>query len=196
MKKIGLTGSIGMGKTETAKMFQEVGIPVFDSDAAVHALLGDGGAAVDIVSKEFSGVKKQNKIDRKLLSEKVFGDSLALGKLEKILHPMVGDMRSDFVKAAHGDMVVFDIPLLFEKSYEGECDYIVVASAPANVQKERVMSRPGMTEKKFKNILLSQMLDAKKREKADFIVQTDKGFDYARAQVQQIIKEIRNDINA
>lgn len=114
MKKIGLTGSIGMGKTETAKMFQEVGIPVFDSDAAVHALLGDGGAAVDIVSKEFSGVKKQNKIDRKLLGEKVFGDSLALGKLEKILHPMVGDMRSDFVKAAHGDMVVFDIPLLLK----------------------------------------------------------------------------------
>ncbi len=196
MKKIGLTGSIGMGKTETAKMFQEAGIPVFDSDAAVHTLLGDGGAAVDIVSKEFSGVKKQNKIDRKLLGEKVFGDSLALGKLEKILHPMVGDMRSDFVKAAHGDIVVFDIPLLFEKSYESECDYIVVVSAAENIQKERVMSRPGMTEKKFKNILLSQMPDAKKREKADFIVQTDKGFDYAKAQVQQIIKEIRNDINA
>lgn len=196
MKKIGLTGSIGMGKTETAKMFQEAGIPVFDSDAAVHALLGVGGAAVDIVSKKFLGVKKQNKIDRKLLGEKVFGDSLALGKLENILHPMVSDMRSDFVKAAHGDIVVFDIPLLFEKSYEGECDYIVVVSAPANVQKERVMSRPGMTEKKFKNILFSQMPDAKKREKAHFIIQTDKGFDYARAQVLQIIKEIRNDINA
>lgn len=196
MIKIGLTGSIGMGKTETAKMFQEFGIPVFDSDAAVHTLLGHDGAAVDMVDEIFPGVKKQNKIDRKLLGEKVFGNDTALGKLEKILHPMVSDMRTDFIKAANNDIVVFDIPLLYEKSYDSECNYIVVTTAPENVQKERVLSRPGMTEERFQNILKSQMPDAKKREKADFIVQTDKGFDYAKTQVKQIIKEIRSGTNA
>lgn len=196
MKKIGLTGSIGMGKTETARMFHEAGIPVFDSDAAVHNLLGKDGAAVDLVEMMFPGVKKSKKIDRELLGKKVFGDVQALGKLEKILHPMVSEMRNEFVKTTKSDLVVFDIPLLFEKSYESECDFIVVVSASEQIQKKRVMSRPGMTEKRFQNILDNQMPDANKREKANFIIQTDKGFDYARAQVQQVINQIRDGVNA
>ena len=196
MIKIGLTGSIGMGKTETAKMFYKSGVPVFDSDGAVHMLLGENGAAVDSVEAAFAGVKSDNKIDRKRLGAKVFGNANELEKLEKILHPMVSEMRSDFVKTANSDLVLFDIPLLFEKSYENECDFIVVVSAPLDVQRKRVMSRPGMTAQRFQDILDSQMPDAEKREKADFIIQTDKGFEYAREQVQKIINNIRNDANA
>lgn len=196
MIKVGLTGSIGMGKTETAKMFHEAGIPVFDSDAAVHELLTENGAAVDLVEAAFPGVKKGTQIDRVLLAGKVFGNSSALIKLEEILHPMVSEMRNQFVSSVKSDLVVFDIPLLFEKSYENECDMIVVVTAPAAVQKERVLSRPSMTEKRFQNILNKQMPDDKKREKADFIIQTDKGFDYAKTQVRHIINEIRNDADA
>lgn len=196
MIKIGLTGSIGMGKTETAKMFYGSGVPVFDSDGAVHMLLGENGAAVDSVEAAFAGVKSDNKINRKRLGAKVFGNANELEKLEKILHPMVSEMRSDFVKTANSDLVLFDIPLLFEKSYENECDFIVVVSAPLDVQRKRVMSRPGMTAQRFQDILDSQMPDAEKREKADFIIQTDKGFEYAREQVQKIINNIRNDANA
>ena len=196
MKKIGLTGSIGMGKTETAKMFYEFGIPVFDSDGAVHKLLDENGAAVDSVAAAFAGVKSDNKIDRKRLGAKVFDNVSELEKLERILHPMVSEMRSDFVKAADGDLVVFDIPLLFEKSYENECDFIVVVSAQPDVQRKRVMSRSGMTEKRFQDILNKQMPDAEKREKADFIIQTYKGFEYARERVKKVINDIRNDANA
>lgn len=196
MKKIGLTGSIGMGKTETGKMFYESGIPVFDSDGAVHKLLDENGAAVDSVEAAFAGVKSDNKIDRKRLGAKVFGNAIELEKLEKILHPMVKKKRSDFVKATDCDLVLLDIPLLFEKSYENECDFIVVVSAPPDVQRKRVMSRLGMTEKRFQYILNNQMPDAEKREKADFIIQTDKGFEYAREQVQKVINDIRNNANA
>lgn len=196
MIKIGLTGSIGMGKTETAKMFMDAGIPVFDSDASVHILLGENGPAVDQVEAAFPGTKSGNKIDREMLAKEVFGNEAALKRLENILHPMVSNMRTEFVHSSKSDMVLFDIPLLFEKSYEDECDYIVVVTAPADVQRKRVMARPGMTEQRFQEILEKQMPDDLKREKADFIVQSDKGFDYAKTQVKKIIDQIRNETNA
>lgn len=191
MKTIGLTGSIGMGKTETAKLFAEQGIPVFDSDAAVHELLGSGGAAVAQVEKEFPGALVEGHIDRKRLGEHVFSDDLALKKLEKILHPMVTSMRNDFIKNTTSGMALFDIPLLFEKEYEEHCDYTVVVSSPEKVQKKRVLERPGMTEDRFNEILSKQMPDAEKRAKADFIVQTDLGIDYARKQVIELLRKIR-----
>ena len=197
MKIIGLTGSIGMGKTETANMFRNASIPVFDSDAAVHVLLGQNGGAVDEIEKAFLGVKVDNYIDRQKLGGKVFGDKEALLKLEKIIHPMVSAMRENFVAENHNyDIVLFDIPLLFEKGYENLCHYVVVVSASADVQKQRVLARPGMDEKRLSDILSQQMSDEEKREKADFIIQTDQGFEYAKAQVLKIINQVRKDINA
>lgn len=191
MKTIGLTGSIGMGKTETAKLFAELGVPVFDSDAAVHELLGTGGAAVALVEKQFPGAQQMDHIDRKWLGERVFGDRTALERLEKILHPLVTSMRNSFLESANSDLVLFDIPVLFEKGYEEQCDYIVVVSAPEEIQKKRVLERRGMTEGRYNDILSKQMPDAEKRTKADFIVQTDLGIDYARKQVIKLIKTIR-----
>jgi dephospho-CoA kinase len=197
MKIIGLTGSIGMGKTETSNMFRNASIPVFDSDAGVHDLLGIGGDAVDEIEKNFAGVKVDNYIDRQKLGGKVFGDNEALSKLENILHPMVRAMRENFVVENHNnDIVLFDIPLLFEKGYENVCDYVVVVTAPAEVQSDRVLARPGMDEKRFADILFQQMPDEEKREKADFIIQTDQGFEYAKTQVLKIINQVRKDINA
>ncbi len=196
MITIGLTGSIGMGKTETTKIFASLGIPVFDSDAAVHGLLGRSGAAVETVNAAFPGVKKDGKIDRELLGQKVFGDDNALIKLEKILHPLVSKKRQEFIRKQNADIVLSDIPLLFEKGYEDEFDYIIVVSAPHDVQKQRVLSRPNMTEDRLNDILAKQLPDNLKRAKADFIIQTDRGLDYARHQVEDILKKIRKENNA
>ena len=191
---IGLTGSIGMGKSETAKMFERAHVPVFDSDAAVHMLMAKGGPAVGRVEKAFPGVEGADGIDRKLLGSMVFGDRAALKKLESILHPMVSDMRQDFFEQAKKqglDMVVMDVPLLFETGGEDKCDYTVVVSASAEVQRERVLARPDMTATKFENILSKQMPDSEKQQRADFIVQSDQGIGYAEDQVIQIIEKIR-----
>jgi dephospho-CoA kinase len=196
MITIGLTGSIGMGKTETTKIFANLGIPVFDSDAAVHSLLGPGGAAVDAVDGAFPGVKKDDKIDRELLAKKVFGDDKALENLEKILHPLVSEKRKEFIKKQIADIVLSDIPLLFEKGYEDEFDYIIVVSAPHDIQKKRVLSRPNMTEDRLNDILARQVPDNVKRKKADFIIQTDRGLDYARHQVEDVLKQIWKENNA
>lgn len=190
---LGLTGSIGMGKSETARMFRDQGVPVFDSDAAVHELMGPGGAAVDFVEVEFPGVIKSGEIDRSELGKRVFSDHQALKKLENILHPMVSNMRDEFLEIAKTgghDVVLFDIPLLFEKGYENICDHVVVVTASADVQRERVLSRPGMTEDRFHEILKKQIPDHEKRKKADFIVQSDQGFDYAEAQVKEILNKV------
>ncbi|MCK5425349.1 MAG: shikimate dehydrogenase [Emcibacter sp.] len=191
---IGLTGSIGMGKSETAKMFERAQVPVFDSDKAVHDLMAKDGAAVDRVEQIFPGVKKTDGIDRKKLGSRVFGDHGALKKLEAILHPMVSDRRQEFFEQAKVqgyDMVVMDVPLLFETGGEENCDFTVVVSAPAKVQRQRVLARPDMTAEKFENILSKQMPDREKRQRADFIVQTDQGLSYAEDQVHQIIEKIR-----
>lgn len=196
MKTIGLTGSIGMGKTETAKIFETLGVPTFDSDEAVHQLLGEGGEAVDLVETAFPGVKHEGKIDRKMLGKKVFENDDSLVALENILHPMVLDKREEFIQNQNTDLVLFDIPLLFEKGYENQVDYVIVVSAPFKVQKERVLARPDMTELRFKDILEKQIPDEQKRLKADFVIQTDQGIDYAHMQVKEILKKIRNEINA
>lgn len=191
---IGLTGSIGMGKSETAKMFERARVPVFDSDAAVHGLMARDGPAVDRVEKTFPGVKGPDGIDRNILGSKVFGDSAALKKLEAILHPLVSGLREDFFQQAESqglDMVVTDVPLLFETGGEENCDYTVVVSASADVQRQRVLARPDMTPSKFVNILSKQMPDSEKRQRADFVVQSDQGISYAEEQVKQIIERIR-----
>lgn len=190
---LGLTGSIGMGKSETARMFRDQGVPVFDSDAAVHELMGPGGAAVDLVEANFPGVIKSGEIDRSELGKRVFGDDQALKSLENILHPMVSNLRDEFLeisKTDGHDVVVFDVPLLFEKGYESLCDYVVVVTASADVQRERVLSRLGMTEDRFHEILKKQTPDHEKRKRADFIVQSDQGFDYAEAQVKEILNKV------
>lgn len=194
---IGLTGSIGMGKSETAKMFERADIPVFDSDAAVHVLMGPDGAAVDLVDQAFPGVRGPEGIDRKLLGPRVFGDGAALKKLESILHPMVSDRRQAFFDqaAATGhDLVVMDVPLLFETGGDDSCDYTVVVSAAPEVQRQRVLARPGMSPEKFDQILAKQMPDSEKRQRADFIVQSDQGIGYAEDQVHQLIEKILENI--
>ena len=191
---IGLTGSIGMGKSTTAEMFADLGIPVYDADAVVHKLYDQGGAAVVPVGAAFPGVVVDGRVDRDLLSAKVLGDKDALLRLESIVHPLVQEDRSQFMSRAKqdkADMVVLDIPLLFEKNLEATVDVIVVVSAPEEVQKQRVLERPGMTEEKLAAILAQQVPDADKRRLADFVIGTGQGLDVARAQVQDVVKILR-----
>jgi dephospho-CoA kinase len=190
---IGLTGSIGMGKSETARLFAAEGIPVFDADAIIHALYGPGGAAVAVVGQAFPGTAKDSGIDRALLSRQVMDNPAALAKLEALLHPLVAAARDRFLadnRAA--PVVLFDIPLLLETGTQA--DAIVVASAPAHVQRERVLARPGMTEEKFTRLLARQMSDAQKRQQAHFVVMTDKGLDHARDQVKMILTVVKDRI--
>ena len=190
---IGLTGSIGMGKSETARLFAAEGVPVFDADAAIHALYAPGGAGVAAVERAFPGTAKQGGIDRAALSRHVMDNPAALAKLEALLHPLVAASRDRFLadnRAA--PVVLFDVPLLLETGTD--VDAVVVASAPAHVQRERVLARPGMTEEKFTRLLARQMSDAQKRQQAHFVVMTDKGLDHARDQVKMILAAIRDRI--
>lgn len=175
---LGLTGSIGMGKSEAARMFRRLGVPVFDSDATVHRLLGPGGAAVAAVEAAFPGVVKDGAVDRKALGAAVFGKPDDLRRLEAILHPMVRAARATFMRRAQARrdrLVVFDVPLLFETGGERDCDAVMVVSAPAFVQRARVLARPGMTPEKFAAILDQQVPDAEKRRRADFVAPTGMG---------------------
>jgi dephospho-CoA kinase len=190
---LGLTGSIGMGKSETAKMFRALDVPVFDADATVHALQGKDGPALPAIEDAFPGTVTDGVLDRQKLGAQVFANSDNLRKLEAIIHPMVGAARADFMKAAHDSgkkLVVVDVPLLFETGGNNFCDKTVVVSAPPEVQRERVLARPGMNEDKFEDILQKQMPDAEKRARADYIVETDKGLDFARDKVKDIIADI------
>lgn len=191
---VGLTGSIGMGKSTVAKMFAEEGAPWFDSDAAVHALYAAGGAAVAPVEAAFPGVAQHGAIDRMALSAKVVGNPEALAKLEAIVHPLVRQAQATFL-AAHralgAPLAVLDIPLLFESTSTQGVDKIVVVSAPAEVQRERVLSRPGMTEEKFERLLERQTPDAEKRAKADFVIDTGGSFDDTRRQVRAVLDALR-----
>lgn len=196
MKIVGLTGSIGMGKSETAKMFRALGVPVFDADAAVHELQVKNGAAIPAIATEFPGVINDGELDRDALGKIVFADPSAKQKLEAIIHPMVAEKRIAFFEeaAANGsNFVVLDVPLLFETGGNKACDTVVVVSAPADVQRERVLARPGMSEEKFNNILSRQTPDGEKRAGADYIVETHKGLEYARDQVGQIVAELQKD---
>ena len=182
---LGLTGSLGMGKSATAKMFAEEGVPVHDADAAVHRLY-DGEAA-------FPGTTKNGKVDRETLAKLVFGDATAIKRLEQIVHPLVHAAAQRFVaeaEASGAPVAVVDVPLLFETGGEKRCDAVVVVSAPADMQRARAFERPGMTEEKFAAILAKQTPDAEKRARADFVVDTSKGFEAARAQVRDILKAV------
>lgn len=192
---IGLTGSIGMGKTETARLFKQEGVPVYDADAEVHRLYDKGGAAVPHIAAAFPGAVKSGVVDRDQLSEIVLQDKAALARLEAIIHPMVRASKADAIKLARSEgaeLMVLDIPLLFEKGSTSDVDCVVVVSAPDHVQRARVLERPGMTEGKLDSILQQQMPDARKRQKADYIVETHKGFDFARGQVRSIIESLKS----
>lgn len=185
---LGLTGSIGMGKSTTAKMFIEAGVPVHDSDEAVHRLYT--GSAVPLIEAAFPGVTVAGVVDRAKLGEKVLGDPAALKRLEAIIHPLVREDADAFLarhRAAGTPLVVLDIPLLFETGGRDRVDKVVVVSAAADIQRDRVLARPGMTERKFEAILSRQVPDTEKRRHADFIIDTGRGFDAARAEVASII---------
>jgi dephospho-CoA kinase len=187
---VGLTGSIGMGKSTVAKMFAEEGAPSFDSDAAVHALYARGGAAVAPVEAAFPGVTRDGAIDRDVLSARVVGDEAALRQLEGIVHPLVRQAQADFLEASRAagvDCVVLDIPLLFESGGTKLVDNVVVVSAPASLQLERVLARPGMSAEKFESILARQVPDAEKRARADFVIDTSGPFEATRAQVRAVL---------
>lgn len=200
MMIVGLTGSIGMGKSATAKMFMDAGVPVFDSDATVHKLQKKNGAAIPMIEAAFPDVVKDGVLDRAKLGAQVFSDPSAKKKLESIIHPMVGTERAKFFEKAERDgakFIVLDVPLLFETSGDKGCHKVVVVSAPTDIQRQRVLSRPGMTEEKFEHILGQQMPDAEKRARANYIVETDKGLEYAEKQVAQIIEDLKKEtINA
>lgn len=188
---LGLTGSIGMGKSATADMFRKYDVPVHDADATVHALYQ--GRAAPLVEAVFPGVVANGAVDRKRLGERVLNDAEALKKLEAIVHPLVRDEEQAFVKAAREEgvpLVVLDIPLLFETGADARCDAVVVVSAPPDVQRARVLARPGMTEELFERIHVKQMPDAEKRRRADFVVDSSRGFDEAETQVRHIISRL------
>lgn len=195
---IGLTGSIGMGKSTTSSMFVEAGIPVWDADAAVARLYGPGGAAVEAIAALLpdcvTGAGDARAVDRAALRAAVTADPSLIRSLEKIAHPLVGEDREAFIAGALSeghDLAVCDVPLLYETGGEARYDAVVVVSAPADVQRARVLARPGMTEATFATILAKQTPDAEKRARADHIVDTSRGIEAAGEQVQAIIAKLR-----
>lgn len=185
---LGLTGSIGMGKSVTARFFAEEGVPVHDADAAVHRLYA--GEAVPLIEAAFPGTTVNGVVDRGKLAAQVIGDPAKLTQLESIVHPLVREAERKFLAEAaarQAPVALLDIPLLYETGAEARVDAVVVTSAPAELQRARVLARPGMTEEKFAALLAKQMPDAEKRRRADFVVDTGKGFDAARAQVRDIL---------
>jgi dephospho-CoA kinase len=188
---LGLTGSIGMGKSTTAKLFAEEGVPVHDADAAVHALYE--GKAAPLIEAEFPGTTQNGKVDRQKLGAAVLGNHEALKKLETIVHPLVAEARDHFLTKARLDgakVAVLDIPLLFEVGADKLVDAVVVVSAAPHVQRQRVMERPGMTVEKFEALLVKQMPDAEKRRRADFIVDSSHGIEPARLEVREILSKV------
>ena len=194
MIKIGLTGSIGMGKSTVLAMFADLGAAVWDADAAVHRLYGQGGGAVQLIGETFPDAIVDGAVDRARLAAVALSDPEQLKKLEAIVHPLVAADRQGFLAAAaHGGAtaVVLDIPLLFENKGEDAFDAVVVVSAPEDVQRERVLARPGMSEAKLEAILRMQMPDAQKREKADYIIDTGGPLEETRAQAAKVFEAIR-----
>jgi dephospho-CoA kinase len=187
---LGLTGSIGMGKSTTANLFAEAGVPVYDADAAVHRLYE--GEAVAAIEAAFPGTTANGKVDRNKLSAHVVHDPAAMKRLEQIVHPMLGASRQKFLHDAEqsgAPVAVIDIPLLFETGGEKRVDAVVVVTTTAELQRERILARPNMTEEKLKAILARQMPDAEKRKRAHFVVDTSHGLDPVRARIQDILAE-------
>jgi dephospho-CoA kinase len=188
---LGLTGSLGMGKSTTARFFAEAGVPVHDADAVVHGLYE--GEAVAAIEAAFPGTTHAGKVDRSKLAARVLDDPAALRRLEAIVHPLVREAEARFLAAARArgaEVVVLDIPLLLETAGDQRVDAIVVVSAPSDTQRQRVLERPGMTPDKLDALLARQMADSEKRRHADFVVDTGRGFDAARAQVQEILRAV------
>ncbi len=178
MKVLGLTGSIGMGKSTAAVLLRRLGVPVHEADAAVHRLMGPGGAAVPAIAAAFPGILRDGAVDRRALGARVFGDDAAIARLERILHPLVRQDGARFLRLARqrgARIAVLDVPLLFEVGRDQECDATLVLSAPAFVQRARVLARPGMTEERMARVLARQMPDPEKRRRADFVVPTGLG---------------------
>jgi dephospho-CoA kinase len=188
---LGLTGSLGMGKSTTAKFFAEEGVPVHDADAVVHRL--SEGEATPHIEAAVPDTTKDGKVDRDKLGKRVLGDAAAIKRLEQIVHPLVHAAAQRFLTEAErkgAAIAVLDIPLLYETGGDARCDAVVVVSAPADVQRQRAFERPGMTEQKLAAIVAKQMPDEEKRRRADFVVDTSRGFDAARAQVRDILTKI------
>ena len=189
---LGLTGSIGMGKSTVAQMFADEGVPVFDADAAVHRLQGPGGAVVAAIEARFPGTTGANGVDRQALGAAVLGDDAAMKALEAIVHPAVGAERAAFLaRHAAAPLVVFDVPLLFETGGDRGVDTVAVVSAAPEVQRARTLARPGMTAAKFDAILARQLPDADKRARADWVIPTDVPLDETRAAVRRVIACVR-----
>ena len=189
---LGLTGSIGMGKSAVAAMLEELGVPVFDADAAVHELQGPNGACLARIERAFPGTTGPLGVDRQKLGTAVFGHSDKLKLLESIVHPEVAEMRRAFLaENADAPLIVFDIPLLFEKTGQHGLDAVAVVSAPATVQRERVLARPGMTVEKFERILARQVPDSEKRARADYVIDTGAPLAETRAQVVALVAHLR-----
>lgn len=191
---IGLTGSIGMGKSTVAEMFERAGVPVFDADAEVRRMQGPGGELLSAIEAAFPGSTGPDGVNRDALGALVFSDKEKLKQLEAIVHPAVAAKRMEFM-IEHGGapMVVFDIPLLFEGSGHSQVDTIVVVSAPAEVQRERVLARPGMTVEKFEHILSLQMSDAEKRARADHVIDTGTSLDETESAVEKLAKQLKDE---
>lgn len=188
---LGLTGSIGMGKTTTAEMFRELGYPVHDADAEVHRLYE--GDAVAPIAQLYPDVINDGRVDRSLLSARVLGSPQKLKQLEAVIHPLVRAAETNFLSRARADgaaIAILDIPLLFETGAEKRCDAVAVVTAGPDIQRARVLARPGMTEDKLARILARQMPDTEKRSRADFVVDTGHGLDAARAAVQSIVHQV------
>jgi dephospho-CoA kinase len=194
---LGLTGSLGMGKSTAAAMLRRLGVPVHDADAVVHRLMAPGGAAVAAVGKAFPEARrKDGGIDRAVLGRRVFADAKALARLEHILHPLVRQSQQRFLDAARARraaLVVLDVPLLYEGRGQARVDKVLVVSAPPAVQRARVMARPGMTEERFRAILAKQMPDAEKRRRADYVVPSGLGRALTYRKLKRIVRELRQD---
>lgn len=194
---VGLTGSIGMGKSTTANLFRDAGIPVFDSDAMVHRLQARGGEALPLIEAEFHGVVKDGELDRQALGDVVFKSPDKLKRLEGIMFPLLHERRRNFFAHAlrsGADMVIVDVPLLFETGGDQAVDFVVVVDAPAEVQRARVLDRDGMTPEKFENILEKQMPNRDKVTRADYIIDTNNGIEAAATQVANVIAAIRDQV--
>ena len=192
---IGLTGSIGMGKSTTAAMFAAEGVPVYDADAEVHVLQGPGGAAVAPIEAAFPGVVKNGAVDRGVLGARVLGDPEAIRRLESIVHPLLGASRAAFFEKAEAngaDMVVLDIPLLFETGGEKRVDAVVVVSAPEAMQRDRVLARPGWAADRLDAVLAKQLHDTEKRARAHFVIDTSQGLEPAHEQVRRVISTLKS----
>jgi len=195
MKMIGLTGSIGMGKTTTAKMFADLGCPVFNADDAVHELYAKDAKGAALIKAVFPDAISDGAVNRKVLSTHIKADPINLTVLESFIHPWVAEKRAEFIKRAKDSgakAVIFDVPLLFETGLEKNLDAVIVVSAPELIQKARVLARPTVTPEIFEMLLSRQMSDAEKRKRADYIISTGQGLEKAREQVQEVLSKILN----